>query len=113
MANDATPFLIGTRQETRNVLKGEDGDVEGVAEAHKSCGFVAGINVKTTGKHLWLVGDNTDGMTTKVAKANHDVLCPVSLNFHETAVVQHLGDDIEDIVRFGRVFRDDAVKRVA
>ena len=113
MANDATPFLIGTRQETRNVLKGEDGDVEGVAEAHKSCGFVARINVKTTGKHLWLVGDNTDGVTTKVAKANHDVLGPISLNFHETAVVQHLGDDIEDIVGFGRVFRDDAVKRVA
>ena len=76
---------------------------------NEASGFVAGINVQTAGENFGLAGDHAHRVSTEVAKADDDVLRPFSLNFHETAVVQHLGDDIEDIVGFGRVVGDDAV----
>ncbi len=113
VADDATPFLIGTREETGNVLKGQDGDVERVAESNEAGGFVAGIDVEAASEDLGLVRNHTDGMATEVAKPDHDVLSPVGLNFHETTIVQHFSDDIQHVVGFGRVVGDDAVKGVA
>ena len=113
VSDDTTPFLVGSWQETRHVLKGQDGNVERVAKANKTCCLVAGVNVQTSGEYLGLIRHHADGMTAEMTKSNHDVLRPFSLNLHEAPVVQHLSDDVENIVRFGWVFGNDAVKAVA
>ena len=113
MADDATPFLVCSGKETRNVLKGQDRDVERVAESDKAGGFVTGIDVEAASEDLGLVRNHTDGVATEVTEPDHDVLSPVCLNFHEATIVQHLSDDIQYVVRFGRVIGDDAVKGVA
>ena len=62
MSNDSTPFLIGPWKETRNILKGQDRDVERITESNKSCRFVTRIDIETSCENLRLVGNNADGM---------------------------------------------------
>ena len=111
--DDSSPFLVGPGEETRHVLKGQNRDVEGVAKANKSGGFVAGVNVKTTCENFRLIGHNPHGVAAKMAETNHDVLGPIRLNFHESTVVQDLGDDVKNIVRLSGIVGNDAVQSVA
>ena len=98
MTDDAAPFLAGAGQESWNVFEGHQGHVERVAEPNEACGFVRCIDVEATREDLRLVGDHADGSTAKVAKAAHDVLGPVCLNFHEAAVVEDLTDHVDHVV---------------
>src|SRR6056300_362237 len=90
VTDDATPFLVCSRKETWNILKGDQRDVEGVTEPYETGCFIAGVNVKTTSEHLGLIGHHAYGVSAKMAKANNDVLRPIGLNFHEATIIEDL-----------------------
>ena len=48
MQNDGIVLLTGSRQESRNINKAYDGNVESIAETHKACTLAACVRIKHT-----------------------------------------------------------------
>ena len=110
--DDAPPLLAGPREESRYVDKSQDWYVEGVAEADEPSGLDRGIDVEATGKHLRLIGHDSDGVPAQSAEADDYVVREVCLNFKEGAVVEHLLDGSDDIVRVTGVLRHQRVQNI-
>ena len=72
-ADDALPLLVGAGQEPRNVDEGQDGDVEGIAGADEASGLLGGRDVEGARHGQRLVGDDADGVSLDVPKADDDV----------------------------------------
>ena len=46
--NDTAVLLVTSRKESRNVNKGHDRDIEGIAESHEASGFLGRLDVENT-----------------------------------------------------------------
>ena len=110
MADDAAELLLGAGQKAGHVLEGEDGNVEGVAEAHEARALHRGVDVEHAGEERGLVGDDADGAAVHAREADHDVPGPVLVNFEELAIVHHAVDRVLDVVGQVRFGRDDGVE---
>ena len=74
VADDAGLLLGDARQVARHVGEGDDGDAEGVAEAHEAGGLVAGIAVQHPGHVPRLVGDDAHRLAAQAGQADDDGL---------------------------------------
>ena len=110
MPDDAAEFLVGARQEARNVHEVDDRNVERVAEPDEPGRFVRSIAVQATGHVRRLVGDNADGRTVEPGKTGDDVHGVMFLDFQEFAVVHRHPDDILHVVRHVRIVRHDGLQ---
>ena len=105
-------LLTGTGEEAGDVDEADDGDVEGVAEAHEASGLAAGVHVEHTGVDLGLVGDDTDALAVETGETDDDVLGEVTLHFEELTVVDHGSDDLIHVVGHVGIVGDDFVEEV-
>src|SRR5205823_5737654 len=74
MADDAAVFLLRAGQESGYVFKGDEWDVERVAEAHEARALHAGVDVEDTRQERGLVGDDADRASIHSRESDHDVL---------------------------------------
>ena len=112
MADDGVVFLSGTGEESGHVNEADDGNVEGVAEADKACGFARGVAVEYTGKDLGLVGHDAHALAVEACETDDDVAGKLALHLHELAVVDDGPDDLVHVVGLVGVVGDDFVQTV-
>src|SRR5438874_2386154 len=105
--DDPAIFLRGARQESRDVDKGDERDVEGVAEAHEPRRLVGRVDVERAGHHLRLVGHHAHRAAAEVREPDDDVHGIERLHLEELAAVDDHGDDLFDVIRLLGVVRDD------
>ena len=107
VCNDGSVLLLGAGKEAGNIHQGNQGDVEGVAEAHEAGGLPAGIDIQHAGKHLGLVGHNSHASACKACKTNNYVLGKVLVNLKELSVIYNAPDDSVHVVGLVGVVRDN------
>ena len=110
-ANDAVVFLAGAGEEAGHIDKLDDGNVEGITGADKSCGFLCRSNIQAASKFGGLIGHHAHGSTFDPAEANDDIAGVAFLDFEEVAIINHVGDDIFHVVWL--VGRIEIVQRAA
>ena len=110
MTNDSAIFLYSAGQEARYVYQVQQRNVESVAEADETRGFIGSIDVQAAGHNFRLVGNDTDGFAVHTCEAGNDVLSPVFLVFIEFAVIYDSFDNIVHIVGCIAVIRANAVQ---
>jgi len=94
-----TVLLLDTGEEAWDIDKGDQGDIEGVAEPNPAGTLDGGVDVKDTRGVVGLVGNKGDGAAIHAAKADHHVGGKLGHNLKEFLVVHHLGDHVLDVVR--------------
>ncbi len=103
-------FLIGPWQEARHVFKGDDRDVERIAESDEARAFFARIDVEHARQDGRLVGDNSHGVPAQARKAHDDVARVILMDLEELPAIDDHTDDLFDVVRFVRVVGDDGIQ---
>jgi len=99
--------LLGdARHEARHILKGDDRNVEGVAEADEA----GGLLVQDAGTEFRVVGDDSDRRPADADESDEHVLCPVVVRLDHLAVVCDGGDDFLHVVGAGGLVGDDLVQ---
>jgi len=109
--DDAAIFLRGAWHEARYVNEGDDGNVEGIAEANKAGSFDRRLDVQTAGKNERLVCYDTNWATFHTTKADDDVLGVIRLNLEEVTVINRFDDQFLHVVRLIRVGWYQRIKR--
>ena len=104
MADDASPLLNRTWEESGDILEGDERNVEGVAEADKPRRLHGCIDIERPGQAGRLVGHHAHGPAAKTGKPDQHVLREVLMHFEKVAVVDNRVDDLEHVV--GLVRRD-------
>ena len=112
MDNDTTILLTGTGQETGNVHEGYDRNIESVAETYETGCFTRCVDVEHAGHIFWLVGDEADALSVETAESGYDISCKLFLAFEEVTVVDNGTDNLQYIVRFVRIVRNNFVERI-
>ena len=110
MLDHAAPFLRRARQEAGHILEGDEGNVEGIAEANEARRLDRRIDVEHAGQHLWLIGDDPDHASTQAREGDDHVLRVVFLHLEEGIAVDHASDHIFDVVRLVRLGRHQRVE---
>ena len=112
MQNYCVILLTCTRQETGNINKTYNRNIERIAETNETRSLAACINVKHTGIARRLVCNNTNALTVKACKTYNDVLCKLRLHLKELAVVSDSTYDLVHIVCHIRVFRNNLIQDI-
>ena len=112
MRDNSVVFLARTRQETRNVYKAHDGDVEGVAETYEARCFAASVHIEHTSVNLRLVSHDTHALTIEASETDDDVLSEVALYFEEFTIIHHSTDHFIHVIGHVGVVGDDFVQEV-
>ena len=110
MTDDSAIFLNGAGQEAGNVNQVQQRNVESVAEANETRGFIGSIDVQAAGHNFRLVGNDTDGFAVHTCEAGDDVLSPVFLVLIVFTIINDSFDYIVHVVRSVAVVRADAVQ---
>ena len=110
VADDAPEFLLGAGEVSGNVDEGDDGDVEGVTVADEAAGLVGGVDVKTAGKVVGLVGYDAHNAASHPAVPGEDVPGPELLDFEEVSVVKDAPEDVTHVVSLVGVGGDDGTE---
>src|ERR1035441_4321533 len=66
--DDATVLLLRAGEEAGDVFERDQRNVEAVAEAHEARALDAGVDVEHSGKKVWLVGDDADGLAVEAGE---------------------------------------------
>ncbi len=103
-------LLRGARKKAGDIDKGQDRNVEGVAEAHEARGFLGRVDVEHPGEHHRLIGDHTHSAPLDPPKAAQYIARMGRLDLEEIAFVQHLGDDFMHVVGLVGVVGDQRVE---
>src|SRR3990172_13029778 len=107
MAYDAIMLLVYTWEEARHVFKRQYRYVESVAEPDETRSLNRGVDVKSPGVDLWLVGHHPYGIPVQSSKARYDVSRMVRLHLEKFSPI-HYSDDyllhIVGLVRIGRKY---------
>lgn len=75
--------------EARNIDKGDEGDIECVAEADKPCGLGRGIDIERPGPDRGLVGNDTHRSPANPGKSDHDIGRVTGLNFEKVGEIDN------------------------
>ncbi len=111
MLDQGALLLPGAGHEAGHVDEGDQGNVEGVAEAHEPGPLARRIDVQHPGQDLGLIGDDTDDLAVQPAKAAEDVLGEIGADLEEVGLVHDLEDQLLHVVGLVRIGRDQAVER--
>eukprot|EP00128_Syssomonas_multiformis_P013753 Colp12_sorted_trinity150504_noHs@3106 len=99
VADDAAVLLHGAGQEAGNVHEGEDGDVEGVQEAHEAGGLHGRVDVQAASQVAGVVGHNTNSAALHARETADDVLGVVGHDLGDHSLVHHLLHHLQHVVR--------------
>mmetsp|Transcript_29814 Transcript_29814/g.58374 ORF Transcript_29814/g.58374 Transcript_29814/m.58374 type:complete len:280 (-) Transcript_29814:818-1657(-) len=108
--DDPAVLLGRSGQEARHIDKGDDRDVETVAEPHKPGCFDRCVNVQAASQLFGLVGYNSDGPAFHACKTNQDIFSEVGHDFEEVRIVHHTLQHIPHVVGRVGVCRDQLVQ---
>ena len=100
MQDDGVVFLTCSRQESRHVDEAYDGDVEGIAEAHKACTLAASINVEHACIAGGLIGYDAHALSVETGKTDDDIAGKLWLYLKELAVVNNGTNHLIHVVGF-------------
>src|SRR2546421_4222470 len=89
MPDDAAKFLLGAREKTRNILEGNERNVERVAEPHEARAFYGSIDIENTSKEGRLIADDTDGAAVEARKTHDEILRVMFVDFEEICFVNN------------------------
>ncbi len=112
-------FLHGPGHETGAIYKGDQGDVECIAEADKPCDLVRGVDVQHPGQPGGLVGHDAYHIAIEPGKAHHCVHGKVGLHLKKAAArpislcicaVKNPGDGLPDVVGLGVLQRHQVIQ---
>ena len=103
-------LLLDAGHKAGNVFEGDQGNVEGVAEAYEARTLDAGVDVQHTGEKRRLVGDDADGTASHARETDHDVAGVMFVNLEEIAVVDDARDDIHHVIGLIAFGRNDGVE---
>src|SRR5262245_15930111 len=103
--DDAAVLLRDTWEKTRNVLKGDDRNIERVAESYETRRLERCIDVEHTREHGRLVRHDPDAVTAEMREATDDVRAVVALYLVELAIVDDATDDVVHVVWLVRIVR--------
>src|SRR3569833_3153852 len=98
MPNDSAAFLLYSRQKPGDINKGQQWDVEGIAESHKPGGFVRSIDVQHTCHHAGLISHDTYRPALKTAESDDQVRRESRLYLEKVVVIDNAGNDRPHIV---------------
>ena len=110
MADNAFVFLVRARQEARYVDKGDDRDIEGIAEADKAGCFVRRIDIEAASQEFRLVGNDPYGLAVETGKAGDHVEGIVFKNLIDIAVIDAGTQDVEHVVCSRIAVRHDGIE---
>src|SRR5699024_11785602 len=72
-ANNAGVFLIYAGQEPWHIDERDDGEIESIAESHKTSGLFRCCDIQGASQLRWLVGDDAYGATFDSAQTDDDI----------------------------------------
>ena len=113
MANDATPLLHRSGQETWYVDEGQNWNVEDITCADESGCLDRGVDVEAARQNLWLIADYSHGLAVQSGESNDDVLSVCAEQFEEAAFVDDFSNHMAHIVWSIRVGGEDFCQFVA
>src|SRR3546814_5159208 len=90
----AVMFLANAGQETGNIDKGDDWDIECITEANKTSCLLRRLNIQASCKDRRLIGDDSNRAPLDAPKTTDDVACMGGLHFQEVAFVHCFADHI-------------------
>ena len=112
VSNDASPFLNNAGKESRNVLEGDEWDVECIAKSDESCCFNRSINVQTSSKHIRLITDDADASSIETSETDDDVFSIVRKQFKEFSIINDFLNNTHHVVRSVGIVWDKRFKFV-
>ena len=112
MQDDGIVLLTRSGQESWNVDKAHNGNVERIAEAHEAGTLARGVGVEHTGIGGGLVGHDAYALSVEACKADDDVLRKLGLHLEEFSVVGDSCYHLIHIIGLVGVVGDDFVEQV-
>ena len=104
MADNPGMFLISSRQESGNVFKSKDGNIETITEIDETGSLDRRVHIQSTGHHLRLVGDDSGYIASEPGQADNDIGGIVFSYFQKFTFIGDQPDDIPDVIRFVGIF---------
>ena len=98
MLDDASVLLLDAGEESRDILKCYERNVERVTEANEARALQRRGAVQHTGKHRRLVCHDSDGVSPESRERNNDISGVTLVNLENLPVVDHPPDDIQHVV---------------
>ncbi len=102
--------MVRARQEAGNIFEDQQGNVEGITEAHKASSLGTSVNIQDPRKVGGLVGHNPDGASRQSGKAHHHVFGKLSMYFHKRLGVDQLLDHFTHVIGLLRTFRNNRIQ---
>ena len=87
MLDDPAVFLAGAWEIPGNILQGDDGNVETIAEADEPGGLDGRVDVEAACQHHRLVGDDAHCLAVQPGESHKDVQGEMFLDLEEIAVI--------------------------
>src|SRR2546427_651957 len=109
--DDSAELLLRAGKKSGHIFKGDERNVERVAEAHKARALHRSIDVQTPGEHGGLIGHDAHGTAVEARKSHDNVFGEVFVDFEEIVVVHHGVNGVLDVVGLHGVFGDKRIER--
>src|SRR6266700_3533990 len=98
MANDSAVFLASAGEETGDIFESNQGNVEAIAEAHKTRAFDRRIDVERSSKKCGLIGDDANRASVHARKSYDNVFRVVLVHFEKISIVNYGADHVLYVV---------------
>src|SRR5437870_7634618 len=107
MLDNSVMLLRDAGKETGHIFESHDGNIEAIAEAHKSCALDRTVDVQHAGEISRLVGDDTNRTPIKPSEAYDNVRRVITMSLKEIPIVDYQIDYFVNVVRLVRGFGND------
>ena len=111
MFDDAAEFLLGAREEAGNILKSNQGNIEGVAEADKTRAFHGSVDIKDSREKGRLIADHPDRAAVQARKTHNKIFRVMFVDLEEISIVNHRVNSFLHVVRLLGISGDKSVQR--
>src|SRR5579863_9675644 len=112
MTDNAIMLLTYTGQESGHIHKGNNGDIEAVAEAHKTCSLIRRVDIKRPCQCSRLLCYDADGAAIETSKANDDVGGIILLHLEEVAIIDDRAYHRFHVIRLVWIVGNDRIQRL-
>src|SRR5262245_25629980 len=99
VANDPSVLLADPRQETGNILKSDQWDIETITKPDESRRFHRSIDVQNPGQKSRLIGHYSDRTSGQSRKPHDNIFCIMLVYLEHVAIVYNSMDYVADVVR--------------